>query len=647
MTAGPIKRFFVVLLIICPGFCIHAFTQTDSISIKAGTTAYNQFKLRESRIIFERIAESRSSPVCDRAEAMHNLGLQDWKIFRNYSKSEQRLHSCLLLNCQKAKTYILLGQIELDALHYSSALSFADKAIQVSHDETDKLNSFLLRAQIIYGESLGMIGKGLMPDKENLLQASKALKYILARQPGRSAPAELLLGISLLRKNGPDAYDAWKSYYFITSDSNINRALLPSYVTFHSILPGWRGRDLSNSERYNLVMALGGSQFYDYAELLAGYRIFGKYSILDSPGIKQILQFEKYIKAVEKVDNTFYPKIAAGVKNYDSAYEMAIEIPSRKLWITLDRRNSISNYTEDDFFSQIETKFGAEGYMGTTVGYFSLLLGLKVHDELKEINQYGLKAYFRYISISRLISRDFTSWYGATNVGGWGTDSCIYQVRDAYLQDPFTRLSWVTDSTAYKQITNQIVELRKRDLIICRQDMYAEPSFLALYIKLNASKQLFDSLQKAGLSSNPLYLAFISETMRLNVESTVFAHEGRHAIDQLYFKAQFDSMSQDERELRAKYSEIIFSSKPKLALTGSILGGDLDSSTIHGKANLRLRKIIVNWMQLHNKEIGEIDNSMPLLMQLDVLTDQQLRDICLSADPLPAKLQAMQLPIRH
>src|SRR5450755_3003853 len=140
--------------------------------------------------------------------------------------------------------------------------------------------------------------------------------------------------------------------------------------------------------------------------------------------------------------------------------------------------------------------------------------------------------------------------------------------------------------------------------------------FLAPFIKLNASKQLFDSLQKTGLMSNALYLAFISETMRLNVESTVFAHEGRNAIDQLYFKAQFDTMSQDERELRAKYSEIIFSSKPKLALTGSILGGDLDSNTIHGKANLRLRKIIVNWMQLHNKEIGGLDISQPMLMQL-------------------------------
>jgi hypothetical protein len=33
-------------------------------------------------------------------------------------------------------------------------------------------------------------------------------------------------------------------------------------------------------------------------------------------------------------------------------------------------------------------------------------------------------------------------------------------------------------------------------------------------------------------------------------------------------------------------------------------------------------------------------------MQLDLLSDQQLREICLSADPLPPKLQVMQLRVR-
>ena len=44
----------------------------------------------------------------------------------------------------------------------------------------------------------------------------------------------------------------------------------------------------------------------------------------------------------------------------------------------MDPRNTEANYTEDDFLDGMEKKFGAEGYMGTTVGYFSMLLGLTV-----------------------------------------------------------------------------------------------------------------------------------------------------------------------------------------------------------------------------------------------------------------------------
>jgi hypothetical protein len=619
--------------------CFHLFGQSDSVSIKAATTAYNQFRLEESRAIFESIAGSASYPECDREEATYNLALQDWKIFRNYEASVRRLKSCLLLNCQKARTYILLGQIQLQYLHYSAAISFANKAIQASNNESDKLNSFLLKAQIIYEQNVALARRGVMLNIQNLLLASKELKLILAAQPGRPASAELLIGISLLLKNGPDVFYAWKSYFFITDNSQINRAQQTSYNSLNAILPVWNKRDLSKSERENLVQAIAASQFYDYAELLVETKLFGTSGLTEKPEIKRILQFEKYIRAVQQMDDIYYPRIASGLKNYDSSYEISMEQVARKLWVTMDPRNTEVNYNEDEFFNQIEKKYGAEGYMGTTVGYFSMLLGLVVHDELKEINQYGLKATFRYIAISRLISKDFTSWYGATNVGGWGTDSCIYQVRDAYLQEPFARLGWVTDSMAHGQIIKQIAEARKIDFITCRLDKYAEPSFLSLSIKLNASQELFDSLRKTGLSSNALYLAFISETLRLNVESTVFAHEGRHAIDQRYFKNEFDSMTQDERELRAKYSEIIFSSKPKLALTGSILGGDLDSNTIHGKANYRLRKIIADWMQLHSNEIGGLDNSIPLLMQLELLSDQQLREICISADPLSSKLK--------
>jgi hypothetical protein len=85
-------------------------------------------------------------------------------------------------------------------------------------------------------------------------------------------------------------------------------------------------------------------------------------------------------------------------------------------------------------------------------------------------------------------------------------------------------------------------------------------------LRLKASEGLHDSLQKSDLKDEALSIAFINETMRLNVESTVFAHEARHAIDQLLFKKEFDAMTDDEKELRAKFSEIVFAPKFKMAI---------------------------------------------------------------------------------
>src|SRR5690606_33817173 len=122
---------------------------------------------------------------------------------------------------------------------------------------------------------------------------------------------------------------------------------------------------------------------------------------------------------------------------------IAITNEMKKLWAQISVENTIENYNEEKFFDLIKNKFGALGYIGNTNGFFSLLLGLIIHKEVKEVNQYGYKANFKYISISRLISKDFTTWHGSANVGGWGTETAMIQIRDAFLEAPFNRLSWV------------------------------------------------------------------------------------------------------------------------------------------------------------------------------------------------------------
>ncbi len=114
-------------------------------------------------------------------------------------------------------------------------------------------------------------------------------------------------------------------------------------------------------------------------------------------------------------------------------------------------------------------------------------------------------------------------------------------------------------------------------------------------------------------------------------ESSIFAHEGRHAID-----AQFEKIGDGAAlEYRAKLSEIAFASVPRLAF-GGIINENIGNATPHGQANLKLMKGLVSYMDAHRREIPRLDPARPLLGQLDLLSDDQLRAAARSLDPMAA-----------
>lgn len=209
----------------------------------------------------------------------------------------------------------------------------------------------------------------------------------------------------------------------------------------------------------------------------------------------------------------------------------------------------------------------------------------------------------------------------------------MVQVRAAYTAEPFNRLASVIEPRARAALLQGIERSYREDLVRCAEDPYAEPARLSPMLRLAASDELYGQLVGAGSTGQALALAFVTESLRLNVEATVFAHEGRHALDQVHAAAAFTAMDDGERELRAKLSEVAFSSRPKLALTGSIIGGRLDESTGHGRANRRFRRPLVDWMTAHRAEIAGLDARIPMIVQVGRLTDDQVRGLVRDADP--------------
>jgi hypothetical protein len=428
---------------------------------------------------------------------------------------------------------------------------------------------------------------------------------------------------------------AWNSFYHIYKGQKITGVLAQSSTIFNTILPKWKNRNLSLTEKKDLIIAFAKSRFYNYSKLLVFISDEETKSILlNDDEIQDIVSYAGFIEAFDSINKCFYPQIARGLKNYNAAYDNAVNTIARDLWEKLFVQNLEQEYNQEALFAEIENRYGAIGYVGETVNYYCWLLGHSIIDEKRSISQYGYQAEFRYISLGQMISRDFTSWLGATNVGGWGTESEVIEVRDAFIYEPFPIWNWVSNSEERARMEEFCKKSIIQEYEVCKDDPYEDPPGLAIRLKFIAAKKLYKKLEEHGYSGTELCLAFISEYKRLKIESLTFAHEGRHAIDQRFFPEEFQLMSSSEREFRAKLSEVAFSSNPQLAITGSILGSTLGSETDHGRANKRFRTIIVDWMMAHMREIEGIDKTKPMLPQFHLLSKNQIFEICTNVDPL-------------
>ncbi len=583
-------------------------------TLAAAEAAYAAYDLLTSRTRYRELLAATGSSRADRLAAHRALARYAWQYDQDWTAACAELEQARRVTDAPSAVWAQQAEIELGARRLPSAQQSAERALASAASDSERV-----QAQLTAGRVLLAVG-----GPAELARAAELLRAVLELRPGHVQASEALLGAALGLEDGPGVVAAWRSYFWIADGAQVPAVLRQAHATLAELAPRWRGRPLSEADRRKLALALAQSRFFAQAAKLArGLRA-------QDSEVAELLAYQAFLERVAAVNADFYPRIARGLRGYDDGYEAAIHQAARPLWEALRS----SPFDPDAFFALIRERFGAEGYIGTTVGFTGMLMGHVIHDETRQVVQYGHAGEFRYLMIDRGVSTDFTSWYGTTNVGGWGDATTMVQVRAAYTAEPFNRLAWVTDPSARSALEEQIARLRKEDLDRCGRDPYAQPASLSLALRLAASERIYARLKASGLKGDALALAFVAESLRLNVEATVFAHEGRHALDQRHFAKAFAAMSDDERELRAKLSEVAFASDPKLALTGSVIGGALDESTGHGRANRRFRGLLVDWMQAHRSEIAGLDPQVPLILQVERLSDEQLRQLVREADPM-------------
>lgn len=245
-----------------------------------------------------------------------------------------------------------------------------------------------------------------------------------------------------------------------------------------------------------------------------------------------------------------------------------------------------------------ERRFGVVYTLGETDNVPGMHYGHRVLDERRTVEQYGHKGAVRFVLLDNMVANGFMAWIrdNRTGTGGWNEKDTIYQVRPMYANGPVSAWMRLHDPERRAKDERELADETRRNSLRA--------------VELRMERQYLETLPRERE-------AFIERYRRQEFDHSIWAHEGRHAIDHTVFAID----DAEELEYRAKLSEIVFAASPRMAFAGGILttvGGD----TPHGKANERVLKGIQRVTKLK------------ALTELDRLSDEQLRAAARALDPI-------------
>ena len=585
----------------------------------------------------------------DRAEAGAELARIEWRIDGQPDTARERLQRLIPESKNRVQPLLLLSRMERSLQRFDAARAAARQAQGAAEtkDERDASSVSLARALVEKEVLLARTAKPGASDeraRRRLAEALDLLAPIVHDEPGLLDASQVQLQAALLLDDGHHALEAWRSYYTASGAADSTLLAGPRAV-LGELLPRWAGPAASRADREALVKALADSRFFTEAVLVAkDPRTPDAARVADIPWVKDLILYEAYARALLDITDLYYRDVAQG-KADAMAWKKDLTEKTEALWKSLSWPNGVPPFDKTLLDGHPDNglgdRFGTMIDCGKTGGVLNLHMGHRVVDEKRTAEQYGRRAFIRFVALDAIVSNGYETWMwdGHGAHGGWGSVGLIVQVRPAYAEGALREWQELTDADRRAKADARMAEETLRDVDRAAKDPYAYLPGLALRLRRQGLQSILDDLKAKGMSGGLLRAGFVAAADRAVIESSIFAHEGRHAID-AEFETHFFGLflggglnSSAALEYRAKLSEIAFAPVPRLAF-GGILNENIGGPTPHGQANLKLMKGLVAWMDAHHAEIDGLDPKKPLLTQLDRLTDDQLRASARSLDPM-------------
>lgn len=602
--------------------------------MQAARTALYRHQFVEARRLLEGVLTGDPTER-EAAEAHRRLAKLAWRVRAEPDTGRDHLRRALARTVERSQSFRELARLERAAGEPGAARRAADSALVSAETTADSLIALVELSRALVADAERVMDTGAWIDGElraPLARVRAALESRVQREPGLLDASAQLVRVGLLLDDGAAALHGWRSYY--TAVGEQPGPIPAARRTLEAVLPAWHGPRTPRTDRIAAIRALASSGMIGSARALAvDPRLPPELDPRTDPAVADIVAYARFLDRARARAAAYYRATAAGAGDQwpfrDEVVAMGRELLAELSWDDGPPEPDPSPWGMEVWNSLAE-RFGTEVQWGRVSGVFGLRIGHRVVDDRRTVEQYGHSAELRFMALDQMVVDDYQTWGwdGQSMTGGWANQELVVQLRPGYadggirswrqLQEPDTSTYTATSPTTASAIA------------AAAGNACPYIPGLASHLRRQGLERLRDSLRADGLTGPALRSAFLAAYDRASVETSIFRHEGRHAIDQ-----RLGITESAELEFRAKLSQVAFAPFPRLAL-GSIISRNIGEPNPHGQANQRVLCGVVDWMARHAAEIDGLDPALPLLPQLPRLTDPQLREAFRSQDPLAA-----------
>lgn len=599
-------------------------------SFHVAEDAYDRHEVNEAEALYRAVGNDPAASPRDRAAARREMARILWLVDGKQAEAALLLTDSLKTDPDPCPAALLYGRVLNDGQTHK-----ATPALLATHAQTCADIAPGVAVEAVRSQHLAALALPYQSRTQAARQALAAWHAMPAASRHSAAGARLRLAIGLAGGNGSEALAGWRDYFWLEDGRSAPQAFGITDATVEAAF-----RQATPAEQLALARLLLRAGFAAELRQFITDRQLAK-SVANTPAWHSIKTYLAFRKTLEQEMLTYNRAFARG--KTDARADLQYEARLKALLAGAARQ---LGGQDENPMPTLMREWGLWGIIGKTNGVMSLHLGHTMVDEQQTVNQDGRHGTVRLRVLDTMIANAFSGWLWDGNgaPGGWAeADQTIVQVRPAYTGGIEAMAAQALPGPARERALSALHKAQEEDVVLASNQRVESLPGLRLRLKQQALDQLAERISRETSERDAFVTAFRRAYWHQTNRNSITLHEGRHALDLMQFngsdgtgRAQLDSA---ELEYRAKLSEIGLSETPRLAFS-SIYSQSMEGASGHAIANRRIIEAYVDWTEAHAAEIADYDPGKPALLQLDKLTDDQLRAVARKLDPAASPEQS-------